>query len=217
MFIAMDQRAQIARLFRFLILGERLAQDCATNQAWLAPTTASKRFFRAQSNQEAFHVKVLEKAVRWLSPRGEHVSVALKPMEDYRRLIDEALRRQRLAETVLAQQVILEGLGEFVFERISEGISERGLGFKRIRQLLLRQELAHHRFGMRYMERLSDPDSILKDRAQDYLGLGLTMLDELHDLLEYFDEDPELYVTGLYRNMPGWAIPPTQGSSRQEA
>lgn len=213
MLIALDERARIARLFRFLILGERLAQDCARNQARLATHVASRRFFTAQSRQEAFHVVVLDGAVRWLSPRGDQSNVALEPMEEYRRLIDEALQHRDLAETVLAQQVILEGLGEFIFERISTGISERGLGFRRIKRLLQAQELAHHRFGMRYMEKLESPESTLKARGEDYMGLALKMLDELHDLLEYFDEDPALYVAGLYQNTPPWAIASPQPSA----
>lgn len=204
MLIAKDEGARIARLFRFLILGERLAQDCARSQARIAVHTPSKRFFSAQSRQEAFHVTVLDGAVRWLSPRGDHSSVALKPMEEYRRLIDEALNHQRLGETVLAQQVILEGLGEFTFQRISAGIADRGLGFRRIKRLLQGQELAHHAFGMRYLERMDEPQTALKTRAQDYLGLALTMIEELHDLLEYFDEDPALYVAGLDANTPSW-------------
>lgn len=217
MLIALDEGARIARLFRFLILGERLAQNCAHSQARLSSHAAWRRFFSAQSRQEAFHVTVLDGAIRWLSPRGDHSNVALKPMEDYGRLIDEALKREDLAETVLAQQVILEGLGEFTFDRISDGISDRGLGFRRIRRLLQGQELAHHRFGMRYLEKLESPENTLKPRAQDYMGLALTMLDELHDLLEYFGEDPALYVTGLYGNTPWWVTASRQRLPRQEA
>lgn len=204
MLIALDEGEHVARLFRFLILGENLARDCARSQARLASHAASQRFFAAQSRQEAFHVTVLDGAVRWLSPRGVHSDVALKPMEEYRRLIDEALLRRDLAETVLAQQVILEGLGEFTFERISDGISHRGLGFRRIKRLLQRQELAHHQFGMRYLEKLDSPERTLKARGEDYMGLALTMLVELQDLLEFFDEDPALYVKGLHQNTPPW-------------
>lgn len=48
-----------------------------------------------------------------------------------------------------AQQIILEGLGVVVFNRIGNGMTERGVGFTRLRQMLTRQAHAHHTFGLR--------------------------------------------------------------------
>ncbi len=208
MWLPSDQCTQAARLFSFLMLGERLAHDCAGLQAMIAPDAAARQFLVAQQRQEGYHAKIFQQAILWLTPRGSEACPALPPMTRYRSLLERALHRRELAETLLAQQVILEGLGDVIFQRISKGIAERGLGFARLRRLLLNQEHAHHSFGLRRLNQLVDGGAVspdmLSDRAQEYLYLTHCMLAELGDLFVFFDEDPTAYVSELRRHLPRW-------------
>ena len=126
----------------------------------------------------------------------------------YRALLDDAIRRRDILETLLAQQVILEGLGDVVLDRISAGMTERGMGFARLRRTLLNQEHAHHIFGLRRLEQLIDTGrasaASLRERGKEYLALTDTILAVHGDLFEAFDEDPIAYASAARRHMPGW-------------
>jgi len=58
-----DQSRQIARLFSFLMLGERLAHDCAAQQEAITSDASARRFLSAQTRQEGFHAQVFQKAI----------------------------------------------------------------------------------------------------------------------------------------------------------
>lgn len=208
--IGSDERTLLARLFGVLAAGEALAEDCAKGQARLAVDGRSRRFFLAQARQEALHRKVFEGTLLWLRPRGCR-SVAHNPsLRAYRTLLLGALDRGDLAETLLAQQVVMEGLGEAVLEQLDEGVSTRGLGYSAIRRTLLRQEHAHHRFGLRALQRLVQHDPLAKDRlrqrAEDYLALSDALLKSHAALFEFFEEDPAVYVRNARRDLPEWLM-----------
>lgn len=203
-----DQNRQIARLFSFLMLGERLAHDCAAQQEAITSDASVRRFLSAQARQEGLHAQVFQKAITWLAPRGINRSPGFAPIEQYRKLIQDAIRREDFTETLLAQQVILEGLGEVILNRISMGIDRRGLGFNRIRQLLMNQEHAHYQFGLRRLEQiLASGDAsagMLQQRGREYLGLIDAMFDALPDLFDSFDEDSAAYRSEHRRHLPQW-------------
>ena len=75
-------------------------------------------------------------------------------MGRYRALIEDAIRRGNLAETLMAEQIILEGQGEEILVRIEEGLAKRNAPFERLRCMLLQQEEAHHGFGCRTLDRM---------------------------------------------------------------
>ncbi len=206
--IAPDQRCEIARLFSFLMQGERLARDCALRQASIAPDRAARHTLLAQVRQEGFHARVFQSAIGWLAPKGVSAPPGLEVMERYCRLITKALDRGEVAESLLAQQVILEGLGHVVLSCIDRGMSRRALGFSHLRRILLYQEKAHHGFGVRELQRLLDQRAIapegFRQRAQDYLTLTDSMLALLSDFFEFFDEDPADYARELRHHLPGW-------------
>lgn len=208
MVIAPDQRREIARLFSFLMEGERLAHEGALRQADMAPEPAARRFLLAQARQEGFHARVFQSAIGWLAPKGVSAPPGLAVMERYRRLIEEAIERGDLAESLLAQQVILEGLGHVVLSRIDGGMSKRAIGFSRLRRILLYQEKAHHGFGIRELKRLLDRQVIapegFRQRAQDYTALTDSMLASLSGFFGFFDEDPVEYTRELRHHLPDW-------------
>lgn len=206
--IISTQRAQIARLFSFLVIAERLAHDCALAQAGIAPDASMRRFLLAQARQEAFHAQVFQGAVRCLAPRGISSGPSLLPMTRYRALLEDAIRRRDIPETLLAQQVILEGLGDVVLDRIDAGMTDRGMGFARLRRTLLNQEHAHHIFGLRRLERLINTGrasaATLRERGKEYLALTDEILAVQGDLFEIFDEDPTAYASAVRAHLPIW-------------
>ena len=208
MLIKADERVPIARLLQFLERGERLAHDCAKARARLAPEEGMRRFLLGQARQEYSHVLVFQGAIAWLAPRHVGAGSLLPSLEQYRALLEEALRKGDLNETFLAEQVILEGLGEAILSRMEEGLVTREAPFARLRRILLHQEEAHHDFGRRMLDRAfaagtETPDALHR-RARDYLAVTDAMVRSVADLFESIDEDPTLYASRARGNLPDW-------------
>jgi hypothetical protein len=205
-----DERAPIARLLRFLEHGEHLARDCARAQARLAPEPGMRRFLLGQARQESYHAIVFQGAIAWLAPRHLGSCPLLPPLARYRILLEEAIRRGCFAETVMAEQVILEGLGEAILQRIEEGLVKRKAAFGRLRRILLHQEEAHHAFGRRILEQAfaagSTSPEALRDRGEEYLALIERMVATVGDLLGAIDEDPAAYLSVARGYLPQWLI-----------
>lgn len=208
MLIHSGEKIPLARLLTFLECGERMAHECAKTQAALAPDLGSRRFLLSQARQEAAHALVFQGAIAWLAPRHLGDAPFLPALEEYRTTINEALVRQDLLETFLAEQVILEGLGEAILTRIEEGLVKRAAPFGRLRRILLQQEEAHHGFGRRMLERAMAEGRIdaetLRCRAQDYLVLTDQMVLTLSDLFESIAEDPAAWANDVRKFLPEW-------------
>src|SRR5436309_8456718 len=132
MLIYPEERVPIARLLTFLEQGERLAHDCARAQAGLASDEKIRCFLLGQARQEAVHAVVFRGVIAWLAPRHLGPSPLLPPLERYRALLEQAIRDRNFVETLLAEQIILEGLGEAILGRIESGLAKRGAGFGRV-------------------------------------------------------------------------------------
>jgi len=208
MFIAPDERRQTARLFSFLMQGERLAFDCAGAQAKIFSDSKLCRFFANQARQERFHAQVFKAGIGILLPKGVEKPAGSAAMHHYGRLMADALARNDTMETLLGMQVVLEGLGDVTLQRLNAGFPARGAGFRRVRQIILGQEDAHHGFGIRQLERYvherGEMPEYLLNRTQDFLQLSGEMLLEVSLLFEYFDEDPEDYILDLRKKLPDW-------------
>jgi hypothetical protein len=205
-----DEKAPIARLLTFLEQGERLANECAKAQAALAPDSGSRSFLLNQARQEAAHALVFQGAIAWLAPRHLGAVPFLPALEEYRAILHDALAREDLLETYLAEQVILEGLGEAILTRIEQGLVKRAAPFGRLRRILLQQEEAHHGFGRRMLERAMAEGRIdaeeLCRRAQDYLVLTDRMVLTLSDLFESIAEDPTAWAQDARKFLPEWLV-----------
>jgi hypothetical protein len=205
-----DERVPIARLLTFLEHGEHLANECARAQAALVPDSGARRFLLSQARQEAAHGIVFQGAIAWLAPRHLGDAPFLPALEEYRKLLDGALARQDVLETFLAEQLILEGLGEAILTRIEEGLAKRAAPFGRLRRTLLQQEEAHHGFGRRMLERAMGDGQIdaetLRHRAQVYLALTDQMVLTLSDLFESIAEDPTAWVHDVRKFLPEWLV-----------
>ena len=210
MLVRPDERVPIARLLTFLEHGERLAHDCARAQAPLALENGPQRFLLTQARQEAAHAWVFQGAIAWLAPKHLGDSPFLPALERYRALLHAALQRGDFAETLMAEQIILEGLGEAILARIEEGLEKRNAPFGRLRRILLLQEEAHHDFGRQVLDRMfaageTSPDT-LRPRAQEYLALTDRMVATLGDLFESIDENPQLYMKRAKSYLPEWLV-----------
>ena len=210
MLVRHDEKVPIARLLTFLEHGERLANECAKAQAKLVPDSGSRRFLLSQARQEAAHAVVFQGVIAWLAPRHLGNAPFLPALEEYRKRLDDALAQQDVLETFLAEQVILEGLGEAILSRIEEGLVKRAAPFGRLRRILLRQEEAHHGFGRRMLERAIADGRIdaetLRHRAQNYLALTDQMVLTLSDLFESIAEDPTAWAHDVRRFLPEWLV-----------
>ncbi|MDO8356042.1 MAG: hypothetical protein Q7U76_06600, partial [Nitrospirota bacterium] len=214
MFIHPDQKAPVARLLQFLRDGEYLASDCAKAQSKLATNPLMRRFLLSQARQESYHAFVFQGNIAWLAPRHLGACPLLPPMERYRTLIEDAIRRGDFAETLMAEQIILEGLGQAILERIEEGLAKRNAPFERMRRMLIQQEEAHHGFGCRTLERMfaagvTSPEA-LRDRGQEYLALTHDMVATLGDLFTSIEEDATAWASDVGRYVPEWLNPAIQ-------
>lgn len=208
MLVSHDEREPIARLLTFLEHGERMAHDCAKAQAALSDDSGTRRFLWSQAKQEAMHAVVFQGAIAWLAPKQLRDTPFLPALEEYRAILDEALARRDLTETFLAEQVVLEGLGEAILTRIEEGLVKRAAPFGRLRLILLHQEEAHHGFGRRQLARAIERGETdvtdLNRRAQRYLALTDAMVFTLCDLFESINEDATAWAQDVRIFLPEW-------------
>ncbi len=208
MLVRPDERVPLARLLQFLEHGERFAHDCAQAQAALAPDPSMRRFLVGQARQEALHAAVFQGTIAWLAPRHLSACPLLPALERYRGLIEDAIRRRDFYETILAEQIILEGLGEAILKRIESGLVKRQAALGGLRRILLLQEEAHHAFGRRVLDRAlavgetsAEP---LRTLAPAYLTLTDEMVTTLGDLFEAIDEEPSAYLADARSSLPIW-------------
>jgi hypothetical protein len=103
MLVRPDEKVPIARLLTFLEHGERMANECAKAQAGFALDAGSRRFLISQARQESAHAMVFQGAIAWLAPRHLGHAPFLPALEEYRSILNEALIRQDLCETFLAE------------------------------------------------------------------------------------------------------------------
>jgi hypothetical protein len=208
MLVSHDEREPIARLLTFLEHGERMAHECAKAQAALAEDSGTRRFLLSQAKQEAMHARVFQGAIAWLAPKHLRDTPFLPALEEYRRMLNDALARRDLMETFRAEQVVLEGLGEAVLTRIEQGLVKRAAPFGLLRRILLRQEEAHHGFGLRQLERaIERGETDVKDlgrRAPRYLASADAMVFTLCDLFESIDEDATAWAHDVRTFLPSW-------------
>lgn len=204
--IKTNSRIEIGRLFSCLEYGEKIAHDCALRQAGLA-ADVKRQFFLRQAHQEQHHAKIFSRVVLCVTPRGAGpVPPGLKA---YRLRLEHACRRSDLAETLVGQQVVLEGFGELVLSRMNRKFDQRGIGFKRVRKTLLAQERGHHAFGHRMLRDLLVCGQVRSERVSqltsDYLALVDRMLEELQPVFDVVGADAVCYRQELRERVIVWS------------
>lgn len=198
--IGADEKKQVARLLNFLLSGEKVAQRCSKKQSQLTTNVHMKRFFVRQARQETFHAATFKSAILLLAPKGVQTP-SMTAMRQYETLLNDAISNQNLSSSILGLQVILEGMGDIVLSHISNGIEQRGIGYRKIRQAILAQEDTHHQFGLDYFRNNGRLDSS-HEQQDDYLSLIDEMLFSLQGLFDFFDEDTNTYITEFNQSLP---------------
>jgi len=208
MLIKAGEHGHLAQLLTFMVLGEQLAHDCAQAQISLTSEPGQQTFLAGQARQEGYHAMVFQGAIRWLTPRVQHPSLISQHMNNYRGRLESAIARQDFTETLVAEQIILEGLGEAILKKIETGLVKRGAPFQRLRRILIHQEEAHHQFGLRILTKMLERDEVshdtLRDRTQEYLPLAKTLLFSTQDAFYAIDENPQEYWDAFYQHLPPW-------------
>ncbi len=210
MWVHPDEQAHLARYLYALMLGERIAARCAKVQGQMAEASRIRRFFAAQARQETLHATVFQHAAQWLAPKGTPYQHGASLMRQYDALIEDAIQRRDLPETILATQVMLESLGAVCLHRLDKGMNDRGLGFRRLRHIVLNQERAHHDFGRRQLDACVTADDKrlphLQARAADYGALIDRILMTFQGVFECFDEDIAAFQHDVQEGYPGWIV-----------
>lgn len=208
MLVKPGEHVHLADLLQFMVLGEQLAHDCAKAQASLVTEPGMQTFLAGQAKQEGRHALVFQWAIRWLAPRAPQSPLISHRMNQYRRLLMSALTRRDVAESLLAEQIILEGLGQAILQRLETGLVKRQAPFRKLRQILLQQEEAHHGFGLRALNRMVDNGTTsidyLRELAPAYLDMGKTLLFSAQDSFHCIREDPHDYWKDFQRVLPVW-------------
>lgn len=206
--IKSGEHVHLAQLLQFLDLGEQLAHDCAKAQVALASDTRMQTFLAGQAKQEGRHALAFQWTIRWLSPRTPRSPLISLHMTQYRRLLMAAVEQRDFAGSLIGEQIILEGLGEAILQRMETGLTKRKAPFGRLRRMLLHQEEAHHAFGLRTLERMVDTDQVsierLKEVASPYLELGKAMLFSGQEAFQAIAEDPQDYWDDFQMGLPTW-------------
>lgn len=205
-----ETRRQAARLFVALEYGEQLAHDCARQQLrWIGDSRA-QRFLNAQARQEASHAGFYRRAAEWLLP-GHHYKPPLT-LRQYGNRLQHALDNNDICDSLSGSQVVLEGFGEQIISRLNRGMDNHGIGFRRLRRILLRQEQSHYAFGLRMLQQQSISTPADAERipalAADYLQQVHHIIHEMSDVFVSLDEDPAEYCTDLLGNLPDWIREP---------
>ena len=208
MLVKPGEHLHLAQLLQFMVLGEQLAHDCAKAQAALASEKGMQRFLAGQARQEGRHAMIFQWVIRWLTPRPPRSTLISEQMNQYRRLLMAAIARRDFAESLLAEQIILEGLGEAILQRLEAGLLKRKAPLQTLRRLLIQQEHAHHGFGLRTLNRMvANGEATIKhlcELAPVYLHLGKSMLFSAQDSFHSIQEDPQAYWEDFQRGLPVW-------------
>ncbi|MGS2722388.1 hypothetical protein ACVBEJ_01495 [Porticoccus sp. GXU_MW_L64] len=210
MFFSPDESTQIARMLQVLKRGEEVARDCARMQANLQAETNPKaaKFLRSQSRQEHFHAQVIQGGILWVAPKQFRSRVHCPAMETIYQRCCKAIENGRYAESVLAIQIVLEGMGETVLRAIDSQMEQRRLGLKKLRHTIVHQEVAHHTFGLRELRRAMEMEELvpqdMTETAQEYLQLSAEVFAELDSVFEYFDSCQQRFQHSVQSALPNW-------------
>jgi hypothetical protein len=191
------QRSCLRALLDLLAHGERLAADCAAGQAQLCDGTLA-RFFRSQSRQERMHAWVFDAAAARLGGAHGRVPPALR---SYRAQLEADLAAGDMAASVVATQVVLEALGHTVLSELQRGLEQRRSALAGVCRMLLRQEQAHHAFGLGYVTRTCDA-ATLSVAGTRYAARAGELIDRHEHLLEGLGVAPGAFRIAFESALP---------------
>ena len=139
--------------------GEQGALLVASQLASCAPTFNAKLYAASQTFDEARHVEAFNKYLQTRIKKSWPIGAALKG------LLDKILTDPRWDLKFIGMQVVIEGLALAAFNAAKDGTNDPV--FKRMLELIIRDEARHVTFGINYLtefvQTLSEEDR--RDRA----------------------------------------------------
>ena len=203
-----DVATPLSILLTIMAEGECIARDCAILQAGAADDARTQRFFNAQARHESLHALLFHRASKRLVPATRVKATHRRGLQRYARQLDSAIASGHWNEVVIGQQLILENLGELVLLKLDREMERRGIGFRRTRSMILRQERAHHHFGSQWIENRLRIGQIAvaeaRDIAERYIELADGILEDVSDLLKGVDADVDAYRREVRVRLPDW-------------
>ena len=140
--------------------GEQGALLVASQLASCAPTFNAKLYAASQTFDEARHVEAFNKYLQTRIKKSWPIRAALKG------LLDKILTDPRWDLKFIGMQVVIEGLALAAFNAAKDGTNDPV--FKRMLELIIRDEARHVTFGINYLtefvQTLSEEDR--RDRAK---------------------------------------------------
>ena len=140
--------------------GEQGALLVASQLASCAPTFNAKLYAASQTFDEARHVEAFNKYLQTRIKKSWPIGAALKG------LLDKILTDPRWDLKFIGMQVVIEGLALAAFNAAKDGTNDPV--FKRMLELIIRDEARHVTFGINYLtefvQTLSEEDR--RDRAK---------------------------------------------------
>lgn len=189
--------------------GEVIARDCARRQSRAAENPRAARFLKAQARHEQFHGLLFRRVAAWLEPDLSASKVRSAGLVEYGRRLESAISREEWTDVLVGQQIVLENLGDLVLSELDDEVKQRGGGFQRLRSLILRQEQAHHSFGLRLLSAQLADDRIdqaeIQAIAREYIELADQVLVDVEPLLDAMGANTQAYRRDLPYRLPAWA------------
>ena len=168
--------------------GEIIARDCARRQSRASGDPRSARFLKAQARHEHFHGLLFRRVAAWLEPNLSATKVRSAGLTEYGRRLESAISAGDWTDVLVGQQIVLENLGDLVLSELDDEVKQRGGGFQRLRSLILRQEQAHHNFGLKLLSGQLADDRIdqadIQTIAREYIDLADQVLVDVEPLLD---------------------------------
>ena len=201
-----EVRKEVIRLYVALEFGEQLAHQCALQQASWVENKKMQRFLQTQAKQEYSHARFFSMAANNIQLKHQYAPpVALK---HFAARLEQSISKKDLVETMVGSQIVLEGFGEQILLRLNKGLDKNGIGFKKIRHTLLRQEQSHAAFGMHTLNTLirNGEASVIQiaELTGEYLLYVNKITDEMSEMFHVLGEDPKGYTSDIVNNLPMW-------------
>ena len=196
---------RVARLFRVLSEGERVASKVANLQSKFVSKSDPRisKFFRHQAKQERFHHGVFSFAERWITPKGTKIQGESRIFDRYEKELTDALKNNQLDHSIVGLQVVLEALGDSFLDTIDERMEQRNMGLDRLRRMIRFQEQAHQDFGMRYFAKQSlglnnEVDPSLRSTALTQVAIIDELIESISLDLEALGLDAKVYSESVH-------------------
>lgn len=194
----------LAQLFWLLEQGEAVAARLAAAQGRAARNPAWRRHFATQSRQEAFHARLFGYCAAWVGRRPPVVS----NLREFEHQTLTLVERGEIYASIAATQIVLDGFGDTLLKMLDAGLETRGVGFTRLREMVLAQEAAHQAFGDTALRSaviagelsVSDAQSLLREAS----GLVSELVAEHAELAHAFRRSPTQVLSAFQDSIPVW-------------